>query len=192
MNRRIASRGLGSALVLAGALLTLPSTARADGFLSPQVAINFGGDTTKESVGYGGALGFMGSKAGFEVDVNYTPEFFGDDTLDVDGKLLTIMGNVLIGGRRGGFSPYFAFGGGLIRTSLDVVDQSVVLDISNNSWGGNVGAGFFAGGGAVTVRGDVRYYRAFNFDEGLLDLDLDIIDDTLGFWRGTVGVGFMW
>ena len=191
MNRPIAWRGLGSALVLAGVLLTLPSTAHADGFLSPQVAVNFGGNTTKETVGYGGALGFMGSKAGFEVDVNYTPEFFGDDRFDVDGKLLTVMGNVLIGGRRGGFSPYFAFGAGLMRTSLNVVDQDVVLDVNNNSWGGNVGAGFFAGGGGVTLRGDVRYYRSFNFDEGF-DLDLDIVDDTLGFWRGTVGVGFMW
>jgi hypothetical protein len=104
---------------------------------------------------------------------------------------MTFMGNILIGGRRGGFSPYFAFGGGLIRTSLNVLDQNVVLDVNNNSWGGNVGAGFFAGGGAVSLRADVRYYRAFNFDEGF-DLDLDIVDDTLGFWRGTFGVGFMW
>ena len=45
----------------------------------------------------------------------------------------------------------------------------------------------------MTLRADVRYFRAFNFDDGLdFDLDLGIIDDTLGFWRGTVGVGFMW
>jgi hypothetical protein len=191
MNRQSAWRGVSSALVLAGALLAAPSVARADGFLSPQVAVNFGGNTTKETIGYGGALGFMGRSAGFEFDVNYTPEFFGDDTLDVDGKLLTVMGNVIIGGRRGGFSPYFAFGAGLIRTSLEAVNQDAILDVNNNSWGGNVGAGFFAGGGGVALRGDVRYYRAFNFDEGF-DLDLDIVDDTLGFWRGTVGVAFMW
>lgn len=191
MIRQSAWRGVGSALVLAGVLLGAPSVARADGFLSPQVAVNFGGDTTKETIGYGGALGFMGRNAGFEFDVNYTPEFFGDDTLDVDGKLLTVMGNVIIGGRRGGFSPYFVFGAGLIRTSLEAVNQDAVLDVNNNSWGGNVGGGFFAGGGGVALRGDVRYYRAFNFDEGF-DLDLDIVDDTLGFWRGTVGVAFMW
>ena len=191
MNRLRSWRGVGSALVLAGALLALPSPARADGFLSPQVAVNFGGDAAKESVGYGGALGFMGSNAGFEIDFNYTPEFFGDDSQDVDGKLMTLMGNVIIGGRRGGFSPYFAFGAGLMRASLEAVNANAVIDVNNNSWGGNVGGGFFAGGGGVAIRGDVRYYRSFNFDEGF-DLDLDIVDDTLGFWRGTVGVAFMW
>jgi hypothetical protein len=181
-----------TALVFAGvALATSATPARADGFLSPYVGVNFSGDTTENSLVYGGALGFMGSKAGFEIDFGYTPDFFGDDTLEVDGKLVTVMGNVLIGGRRGGFSPYFAFGGGLIRTNISVLDDVVDLDAARNSFGGNVGGGFFAGGSNFTIRGDVRYFRAFDFDDGL-DLDLDVIEDTLGFWRATVGVGLMW
>jgi hypothetical protein len=101
------------------------------------------------------------------------------------------MGNVLVGGRRGGFSPYFAFGGGLIRTDITVDDDLVDLDAANNHFGGNIGAGFFAGGRNFTIRGDVRYFRAFDFDDGL-ELDLGFLEDTLGFWRGTVGVGLMW
>ncbi|MBK5297156.1 MAG: outer membrane beta-barrel protein [Vicinamibacteria bacterium] len=177
----------------AAAVLAAPAAASADGFLSPYVGVNFGGDTTKKSTVYGGAIGFVGAKAGFEVDFGYTPEFFGDDTLDVDGKLVTVMGNVLFGGKRGGFSPYFALGGGLIRTDITVIGDVADLEAAKNSFGGNVGGGFFAGGKSVTVRADVRYFRAFNFDDGLdFGLNLDVIKGTLRFWRGTVGVGFMW
>jgi hypothetical protein len=185
-------RRLLSTFVLAAATLAgTAGAAHADGFLSPYVGVNLGGDTTEKSTTFGGALGFIGDKAGFEIDFGYTPEFFGSDTLDVDGKLVTVMANVLVGGRRGGFSPYVAFGGGLIRTDISVLDDVVDLDAAKNSFGGNVGAGFFAGGQNLTIRGDVRYFRALDFDDGL-DLDLDVIEDTLGFWRATIGVGLMW
>jgi hypothetical protein len=183
-------RRLISTFILAAATLAVSAVpAHADGFLSPYIGVNFGGDTTENSTTFGGALGFIGDKAGFEIDFGYTPEFFGSDTLDVDGKLVTVMANVLVGGRRGGFSPYFAFGGGLIRTDISVLDDVLDLDAATNSFGGNVGAGFFAGGQNLTIRGDVRYFRAFDFDDGL---DLDVVEDTLGFWRATVGVGLMW
>jgi hypothetical protein len=177
------------AFFVAGAVLASPAAASAGGFLSPYIGVNFGGDTLKKSTVYGGALGVLGEKAGFEVDFGYTPEFFGDDTLDVDGKLVTVMGNVLMGGKRAGFSPYFAFGGGLIRTNITVLGDVTDLEAAKNSFGGNLGGGFFAGGKSVTMRADVRYFRAFNFDDGL---GLNVIKDTLGFWRGTVGVGLMW
>ena len=183
-------RRLIPAFVLAAAFLASAAPAHADGFLSPFIGVNFGGDTTEKSTTYGGALGAIGRKAGFEIDFGYTPEFFGSDTLDVDGKLVTVMANVLVGGRSGGFSPYFAFGGGLIRTDISVLDDVLDADAAKNSFGGNIGLGFFAGGRSITVRGDVRYFRAFDFDDGL-DLNLDFLDDTLGFWRATVGVGLM-
>jgi Outer membrane protein beta-barrel domain len=180
-------------VLAAAAVLTVPTAASADGFLSPYIGVNFGGDTTKKTTVYGGALGFMGQKAGFELDFGYTPEFFADEDFGVDGKLVTAMGNIILGGRRGGFSPYFVFGGGLIRTNISVVDDVLDVEAAKNSFGGNVGAGFFAGGSSFTLRADIRYFRAFDFDDGLdFDLDLGIIDDTLGFWRGTVGVGLMW
>lgn len=183
--RRLISTFVLAAATLAGGAIP----AQADGFLSPYIGVNLGGDTTENSTTFGGALGFIGDKAGFEIDFGYTPEFFGSDTLDVDGKLVTVMANVLVGGRRGGFSPYFAFGGGLIRTDISVFDDVIDLDAAKNSFGGNIGAGFFAGGRNLTIRGDVRYFRAFDFDDGL---DLDVVEDTLGFWRATVGVGLMW
>jgi len=179
--------------LLASILVTViaaaaPAAASADGFLSPYIGVNFSGDTTEKSTVYGGSLGFMGQKAGFEIDFGYTPEFFGED-LGVDSKVVTLMGNIMVGGRRGGFSPYFVFGGGLIRTNIEVIDDVLDLEAARNSFGGDVGAGFFAGGRSFTVRGDIRYFRAFDFEDGL---NLDIIEDTLGYWRGTVGIGLMW
>lgn len=176
-------------MLAAAAIAASVTPARADGFLSPWIGVNFGGDAVNTSTTYGGSLGFLGNKAGFELDFGYTPDFFASNEFDVDGKLVTVMGNLLIGGRRGGFSPYFAVGGGLIRTNITVFDDVIDLEAAKNSFGGNIGAGFFAGGNNVTIRGDVRYFRAFDFDDGF---DLDVIEDTLGFWRATVGVGFMW
>ena len=182
-----------ASVLAAAAVLTVPGVSSADGFLSPFIGVNFGGNTTEKSTVYGGALGFMGQRAGFEIDFGYTSEFFGDDEFDVDGKVVTLMGNVILGGRRGGFSPYATFGGGLIRTKIDVIDDVLDAEASKNNFGGNFGGGFFAGGKSLTLRADVRYFRAFNFEDGLdFDLDLGIIDDTLGFWRATVGVGLMW
>lgn len=172
------------------AFLTVPAAAHADGFLSPYVGVNFGGDTTKKSTVIGGALGFVGKGAGFEVDFGYTPEFFGDDTVEVDGKIVTVMGNLLLGGRRGGFSPYVALGGGIIRTDVTVFDDLLDIDAAKNSFGGNIGGGFWAGGGGISVRGDVRYFRAFDYDDGLADFSLT--EDKLSFWRATLGVGLMW
>lgn len=178
-----------ASVLAAAAVVAIPSAARADGFLSPYVGVNFGGNTNQKSTVYGGAIGFMGQRAGFEVDFGYTPEFFGDETVDVDGKVVTLMGNIILGGKRGGFSPYVVFGGGLMRTDITAVTTGDVFDFSKNNFGGNFGGGFFAGGRSLTVRADWRYFRAFNFDNGI---DLDVIDDTLGYWRGTVGVGIMW
>ena len=74
-----------------------------------------------------------------------------------------------------------------------MIDDVLDVEASKNNWGGNVGGGFFAGGRSLTLRADLRYFRAFDFDDGLdFERDLGILDDTLGFWRGTVGVGLMW
>ena len=180
-------------VLVAAAVLSAPAVASADGFLSPVHRRELRRQHLRQIHGLWRRAWFHGTEAGFEIDFGYTSEFFGDDNFDVDGKLVTVMGNVILGGRRGGFSPYFAFGGGLIRTNINVVDDVLDVEASKNSFGGDVGAGFFAGGQSLTLRADVRYFRAFDFDDGLdFDLDLGIIDDTLGFWRATVGVGLMW
>ena len=125
-------RRLLALVLIGGGMLALPAQAWADGFISPYFGVNFSGDTTKNSTVFGGSLGFLGKAAGFEVDFGYTPDFFGSDTLDVDGKTATLMANVLIGGRNHTFSPYIALGAGLIRTDISSpADVSYEVDV----WG---------------------------------------------------------
>ena len=92
-------RRLLALVLIGGGMLALPAQAWADGYISPYFGVNFSGDTTKNSTVFGGSLGFLGKAAGFEVDFGYTPDFFGSDTLDVDGKTATLMANVLVGGK---------------------------------------------------------------------------------------------
>ena len=181
-------RRLAAGVLVAGVLMALPATVRASGYVAPAVGVNFSGDTTKTSTSFGGALGFLGKSAGVEVDFGYTPSFFGSDTLDVNGKVATLMGNVLIGGRRHGASPYVAFGAGLIRTNIDSATDVFDIHATKNNWGGNIGGGVFIGSGAVTFRGDVRYYKSFD----TISTFPEITGDKLGFWRANFGIGFMW
>jgi Outer membrane protein beta-barrel domain len=179
-------RRLLAAVLISGGMLTFPAQAWADGYVAPFFGVNFGGDTTKNSTTFGGSLGFLGKTAGFEVDFGYTPDFFGNDSLDVDGKTATVMGNVLIGGRHHGASPYIALGAGLIRTNLD--DPTHVFNETKNNWGGNIGGGVFIGSGKVTFRGDVRYFKSFDTTSDFPE----ITGEKLGFWRATAGIGLMW
>ena len=48
------------------------------------------------------------------------------------------------------------------------------LEAAKNSFGGNIGAGFFAGGQNLSIRGDVRYFKH--------------IDNVPSTWRFAVGV----
>jgi hypothetical protein len=180
-------RLLMSALIAGAGLMAVPTVARADGYLSPYVGVNFSGDTTKTSTVYGGSLGYLGHSAGFELDYGYTPSFFGSDTLDVDGKVSTLMGNLLIGGRHQGFSPYVALGAGLIRTNVSGVFDVFKIDEVHNNWGGNIGGGAFIGGRSLTFRGDIRYFKSFDTSGDFPQ----ITGNKLGFWRATVGVGIM-
>jgi Outer membrane protein beta-barrel domain len=183
-------RRLAASVLVLGAFVAVPSTARADGYVAPFVGVNFGGDTTKNSTVFGGSLGYLGRSAGVEADFGYSPSFFGDTTtIHVsDGKVATLMGNILIGGRHHGASPYLALGAGLIRTNIDAATDIFDIHQTKNNWGGNIGGGLFIGSGPVTFRADVRYFKSFNTSGDFPS----ITGDKLGFWRATGGVGFMW
>jgi hypothetical protein len=183
-------RRLAAGLLVLGGVMVLPAPARADGFVSPFLGVNFSGDTTKNSTVFGGSIGFLGKGAGVEAEFGYTPSFFGDtSTVTIsDGKVGTFMGNLLIGGRHHGASPYIAVGAGLIRTNITGATDVFDIHETKNNWGGNIGGGLFIGSGAVTFRGDIRYFKSFQTSGSFPE----ITGDKLGFWRATGGVGFMW
>lgn len=185
--------------------------ASADVLLTPYIGVVFGGsannfnvndlsDEFEQRISFGGSLAWMGNgMLGLEVDYHLAPNFYqitgGDEDielLDLDSSVQTFMGNVILGAPIGGTSgpgvrPYAVAGIGLMRASLNGVDD-LFDNLSNNELGVNVGGGlhvFFSD--AVGLRADARYFRGLQKgDDGGDDLDLEDFD----FWRATVGVTF--
>jgi opacity protein-like surface antigen len=188
-----------------------PAKASADWLFTPFIGMNWGASVTfndefgdfddefEKRVTYGASLAWMGAGiAGFEIDFGYSPNFFelteGDADFDYgDNNLTTLMANLTLGAPIGGQSgiglrPYASGGVGIIRTRVD--NPGDLFEVNSNNWGFNAGAGvagFFSDN--VGIRGDVRYFRAFDDIEDEDD-DLDITLGDLRFWRGTVGITF--
>jgi len=201
MRRRRASGILGVAAALM--ILAAPAPARAEGFVSPWIGVNFGSNPFESladgrdvdegsRTSYGVTAGYMGAGIiGGEFDFGYSPSFFGDESDFGSNNVLTTMGNVIIGipigGTKGaGVRPYFTAGLGLIRTSYgDLLDFDAV---SNNDFGYNLGGGimgYFAT--HFGIRGDVRYFRTFSDD--VFDGDgVNLNPGSFHFWRASIGV----
>lgn len=193
--------------------------ASADWLFTPYLGINFSGaantidvddfdEAFEQRVNFGGSFAGMTSGIfGFEVDFNYTPNFFqltegGEDFefLNVDSSLTTVMGNLVlgipIGGTTGGgVRPYVTAGAGLMRANIEFDD--LFENLSTNDLAVNFGGGvhvFFSDN--VGLRGDLRYFRGLeqrDDDEPLEDddfLDEDFGLEDFDYWRATIGVTF--
>ncbi len=191
--------------------------AAADWLLTPYLGIVFGGaansvdvDTLDEAfeqrANFGASLtGTASGIFGFEVDLNYTPNFFqlteGDqdfEFFDVNSSITTLMGNVVIGipiggTTGGGVRPYVTGGAGLMRANVEFED--LFENLSTRELGVNVGGGvhvFF--GDNIGLRGDVRYFRAIAGDDESDVFDADFLEGNwladFDYWRGTIGVTF--
>ena len=195
----------------------LARPASADWLFTPYLGIVLGGaansvdiDTLDEAfeqrANFGGSLTGSGNGVfGFEIDFNYTPNFFqltegGEDFefFDVSSSITSLMGNVVIGipiggTTGGGVRPYVAAGAGLMRANIAFED--LFEDLSTNELGVNFGGGvhiFFSDN--LGIRGDLRYFRAIAQDDEDA-LDDDFLTDDFGlsdfdYWRATIGVTF--
>jgi opacity protein-like surface antigen len=169
--------------------------ARAQGFISPMFGYNFGGDAgcpeitncDDKAFNWGVGVGALGAIFGAELEFAYTDQFFGEAP-NQDSSVLTLMGNVLLAPKFGPVQPYGLAGLGLIKTSVDLT-PSAIINEDNNNFGWDVGGGlmiFF--GNHFGIRGDVRYYHAF---QALKILGLPIENDSkLDFGRAAGGVVF--
>jgi opacity protein-like surface antigen len=189
-------RTVALSLVLA---VAAPAAARADGMIVPFFGVNFGGSSGEalsnaieaERFDFGVSFVYMGGGVlGLELDLGYSPDFFGKT--DFGGSsVLTATGNVVlgipIGGQTGvGFRPYVLAGLGMLRSEVDAFEDLPSLDDTRFAWDFGGGAMFFFGD-HVGVRGDVRYFRTF----GDVDFDLeDLIDgpQIVEFTRASAGV----
>ena len=200
MLRRCGSvRWIVCAVVLAAGLR--PTPARAEGYFSPFIGVNFGGVAgnqftdalkTNSSVDYGGLIGYMGKGIlGIEEEVGYSPRFFGESGRFGSTGVLTVMTNAIIGipigGTTGaGLRPYAVAGVGLLRTMISEPS------FSDNKWAYDLGGGvmgYFSE--HVGIRGDLRYLRDFQVtDRTGNPIGVVLNGGTFNFWRGTIGVVF--
>ena len=182
---------LAALAVVFAALSAAP--ARADGFITPFIGFNFGGDQAANCarltdcedhrLDWGVALGSTGGIFGFEEEVAYSKDFFGK-TAGGDNAVLTLMSNLMLVLPAGPIRPYGLIGLGLIHPHIKL--DSSALDFSDNALGYDVGGGvniFFTPG--VGLRGDVRHLHT------LQDVTLGVFSNQkLDFWRGSAGLTF--
>ena len=175
----------------AAALIALPSTARAEGYVTPWVGANWGSDISNGRAAFGVNAGAMGNGiVGGEIGFGYSPSFFGTKNDFGSNSVLDLMGNVIvgvpIGGTHGGSVKPFVTGGlGLLRTQVDGGTLATIQS-SNNMFGWNVGAGVMGYfNDHVGLRGDARYFRTLQDPEE--DNEFDIAVGSFDFWRATGG-----
>jgi opacity protein-like surface antigen len=172
-------------------LVLAPKPVAAQGFISPFIGFDYGGDSGCPTAGncedkhsnLGVAGGKLGAIAGAEVEFGYARDFFGD-TPGVDSSVLTLMTNVIVGPRIGVIRPFVLGGVGLIKSHVEL-DAGSLLDSSNN-FGWNLGGGvMLMFGDHVGVRGDIRRFRSFQ-DISILGFDLS--EEKLTFNRASAGL----
>ena len=186
-----------STLVLT--LLVFVASARpahAQGFISPFIGYNFGGDSgcpeitdcEDKNLNWGVGIGALGAIFGTELEFAYIPDFFGDIP-GASSSVLTLMGNFMLSPRFGPIQPYALVGLGLIKSEAELTLPSV-LDSDNNDLGWNTGGGVFIFfGDHFGIRGDIRYFHAFSTLE-LLGLNLGDTKLDYGRFSGALAVKF--
>ena len=176
-------------------ILSSAQPARADGFISPWIGANFAQEIGDGRTAFGFTGGGMGGGVfGGEFDFGYSPSFFGTDNVFGSNNVMTVMGNLILGipfgGQRGGgVRPYGSGGVGLIRSSAEGI-SGTVTDVSDNSFGWNLGGGVMGYfGDHFGVRGDLRFFRTIGLDD-LLKAHFGGEVNEIDFWRASFGVVF--
>jgi opacity protein-like surface antigen len=170
------------------------TTARAQGFISPFIGFNFGGDSgcpeitgcEDKTLNLGVGVGTLGNVFGFELEFGYAKNFFGQAD-NLEASVFTMMGNAMLAPKLGPVRPYALAGLGLMKSHAQLTTSSL-FENTNNQFGWDVGGGlmgFF--GEHVGVRGDIRYFHAF---QELPFLGFDLSDQKLDFGRASAALVF--
>jgi opacity protein-like surface antigen len=194
MTTNIVSRLIRVAAMALVAWMAVPSIASAQGYVSPLIGYDFGGDSgcpeitncEDRNLNWGVAVGSLGSVLGSELELAYAKNFFGEIP-GVSSSVLTLMGNGMIAPRFGPVQPYWLIGLGLMKTNVEFSTASL-LENSENHFAWDTGGGlmvFF--GQNVGVRGEIRYFHAF---QDLEILGISIANTKLDYGRAAAGVVF--
>lgn len=169
------------AVLLAAASIAMTGTASAQGFLSPSVGINVGGDQSdcssfdecqEKRKNFGVSIGYLGALFGFEQEFVHSPDFFGTSVASNGNSVTSIMSNLLLAFPAGPVRPYATVGLGALRTSVDF-DLSDTATFKDSKLGWNLGAGvMILPWRHFGIRADVRQYRGTSdVDIGALELE---------------------
>ena len=184
-------------VLLCAVVLFVPAPASAQGYVTAFVGGNFGGDSgvsLDESIddtsrlNFGARLGVLGGGIfGGEIDIGYTPDFYGKGTVFDSSGVLTVMGNLVVGLPLGPVRPYFLGGIGLVRRTVTYVPGEGQGSVTDSRAAYSIGGGvnFFVSE-HVGINADLRYFRNFSTGNSLVDLS----DDKFNFARGSLGITF--
>jgi|SRR5436190_3794979 len=165
--------------------------ARAEGFVTPYVGFNFGGDSAnclslsncqERRTNFGVTVGSARGVFGIEADFGYAPHFFGEAPGQSNG-VFHFMTDFMLLVPAGPIQPYAFIGLGLIRPHATPTN---LASLSQNAFGNDLGGGlnlYFSK--KAGLHGELRRLRTFQ------DLTLGVFrSDKLEFWRGSVGLTF--
>jgi opacity protein-like surface antigen len=187
MTNATAGRLLRTGVLAVVAVLGAASVSSAQGYISPFIGYDFGGDSgcpaidecEDKNLNIGVAVGSLGSVFGSELEFAYAKNFFGEFP-GGESSVLTLMGNVMLAPKFGPAQPYALVGLGLIKTNIDFTVGDL-LESSNNHFGWDIGGGliiFFSEN--VGVRGDIRHFHAL---QDLEVVGIPLADTKLDFGR---------
>jgi hypothetical protein len=185
------------AVALFAAIATLaPARASADIFLTPFAGVTFIDDEHRKGT-FGAGIGF-GSFVAVEFEAARTllGTYEGIPVVDLNARVTTFMGNLMVRLPRGPIQPYASGGAGLVRLtgSVDIPFLGQIVSASADDIGWNVGGGLMLlPTPNFGIRGDVRRFEtgALAWDDitdigGLGDIPLPKVN----FWRATGGLVF--
>ena len=182
-------------ILAVGLTISAAGEARAQGFISPLIGYDFGGNAgcptlstltacEDKNINFSVGFGAMGSVLGVEEEFGYASSFFGSAPA-LSSSVLTAMSNLMIVPKIGPVRPYMAVGIGLIKTHVNLTVPSV-FTTDNNGLGWDIGGGLIGFVGAhVGLRGDVRYFHSF---QDLSVLGLNLSSQKINFGRASVGL----
>ena len=169
-------------------LVSAATTAGAQGFISPLIGYDFGGNSgcqqlsncQDKRLNIGVGIGTMGSILGFEEELADARNFFGSVPTQ-SSSVITLMSNLMIVPALGPIHPYALGGIGLVKTHVDFT-ASNLLATNNNNLGWDLGGGVIAFlSGHVGIRGDIRHFHSFQ------QVTIPLVGTTLGDARVTFG-----
>jgi hypothetical protein len=153
-------------ILIAFFVLVAAAPSRAQGFISPLIGYDFGGNSgcpeisgcEDKRMNFGVALGTMGQVLGFEEEFADAKNFFGSVGTQ-SSSVITLMSNLMIVPAIGPVHPYLLGGLGLMKTHVDF-DRADLLSLTNNSLAWDLGGGVTVLFGHVGIRGDIRHFHS--------------------------------